>query len=142
MTHECSYNLIFQTAPQCIMPRILRGLFWDSGSGFHNPSSSPLPHLAKSSPFSSFKCPLISLTLTPCMAVIWFVPIFHLHQVHINRLVCQQGASSVSSFITIPHKQTCNLKDAGGLYWSQSSWAEAKNTTEIYFLILNDKRLK
>lgn len=40
---------------------VLRGLFWDSGSGFHNPSSSPLPHPAKSSPFSAFKCPLISL---------------------------------------------------------------------------------
>lgn len=97
--HECSDNLIFQTgpSPQCKKPNILRGLFWDSGSGFHNPLSSPLPHPAKSSPFSSFKCPLISLTATPCMAVIWFVPIFHLHHVHIKRLVCQKVASSLSS---------------------------------------------
>lgn len=91
------FNISNWPLPQCKKPNILRGLFWDSGSGFHNPLSSPLPHPAKSSPFSSFKCPLISLTATPCMAVIWFVPIFHLHHVHIKRLVCQKVASSLSS---------------------------------------------
>lgn len=69
----------------------LSGLFWDSGSGFHNPSSSPLPHPAKSSAFSAFKCPLISLAATHCVAVIWPVPIVHLQPDPIYRLVCQPG---------------------------------------------------
>lgn len=79
------------SAPQHMKSGVLRGLFWDSSPSFHNPPSSPLPHPAKSSPFSAFKCSLISLTPTHSMAVIWFVPIFHLQQVHIYRLVCQQG---------------------------------------------------